>query len=164
MIIDDLIVLVLSEVSITIVLAIVILLLLILKLLGKLVVSVTVVSVKTDAASYDHDVSVKISGDVMMDGDAIPDTSVKLKIVDIKGAEFVLPDATTDSEGKFTANWTIPTEVAPGVCTVYAMANGMEVTTTFTPNNKTVRIKHHSSRAKSTSRNLPLVFSSETPC
>lgn len=102
------------------------------KLLKNIVVSVTVVSVKVENASYDHGDTVNISGDVKVDDAPLPNTTVGLVIKDVKDAEYPLPDTTTDADGKFTAAWTIPPEVAPGVVTLTASASGMTATTTFT--------------------------------
>jgi hypothetical protein len=133
---ENLINLILSEIAVALVLVILLLLIIIWELLKKYVVTVTVVTVKTEAASYDHGDTVNISGDVTVDGTPQTGKSVGLKITDSVGTEFALSDATTDADGKFTAVWTIPPEVAPGVCTVSATALGATATTTFTSSNK----------------------------
>jgi hypothetical protein len=129
---DNLINLILGEVAVALVLVILLLLIIIWQLLKKYVVTVTVVTVKTEAASYDHGDTVNISGGVTVDEAPQSGVSVSFKIVDATGTEFALPDATTDADGKFTAAWTIPPEVAPGVCTLSATALGATATTTFT--------------------------------
>jgi hypothetical protein len=129
---DSLVTFILWEVGISLILVIILLILIILGLLKKLVVSVTVVSVKTEAASYDHGDTVNISGDVTTDGTAQANVPVILVIKDSAGAEFSLPETTTDAEGKFAAAWTIPSEIAPGEVNVTATALGMTATTTFT--------------------------------
>jgi hypothetical protein len=129
---DELLRFVMVEIGATLFILMTLLIIIILQLLEKQVVTVTVVSVKTDAASYDHNVVVNISGDVNVDETPQANTPVNLKITDSAGMEFPLPDATTNEDGKFTAVWTIPPEVAPGVCTLTATALGATVTTTFT--------------------------------
>jgi len=101
-------------------------------LLKKIVVTVAVVSVKIDAASYDHEDTVNISGNVSIDGTPQSGEAVGLVVTDSAGTPFPLSDATTDADGNFMAAWIIPPEVAPGVCTVTATALGMTATTTFT--------------------------------
>jgi hypothetical protein len=133
---ENLINLILGEIAVALALVILLLLIIIWQLLKKYVVTVTVVSVKTEAVSYDHGDTVKISGDVTVDKAPQAGVSVSLKIVDAAENEFGLPDATTDADGKFTAAWTIPPEVALGVCTVSATALGTTVATTFTFSNK----------------------------
>lgn len=132
MINENLILFILAEVGVALILAILLLIIIILQLLGKTVVTVTVVSVKAEAASYDHGDTVNITGDVTVDGTAQVGTSVSITIKDSAETEYALPDATTGTDGKFAAAWTIPPEVAPGVCTISATAMGMTAQYTFT--------------------------------
>ena len=111
------------------------------ELLKKFVVTVTVVSVNVEAASYKHGDTVNISGNVSVDEAAQANTSVSINIKDSAENSFDLPDATTDADGKFTASWVIPPEVAPGVITVTATALGMTATTTFTFNQTKTHIQ-----------------------
>jgi 2-methylaconitate cis-trans-isomerase PrpF len=124
------------EVAGALILFLMILLFLVWQLLKKHVVTVTVVSVEVEAASYDHDDTVKISGTVTVDGVPKVGASVSLSVKDAAGTDIPLPDTTTDADGKFSAAWKIPSDVAPGVCTLTANALGMTATTTFTFNNK----------------------------
>jgi hypothetical protein len=133
---ESLINLILGEIAVALILVILLLLIIIWELLKKYVVTVTVVTVKTEAASYDHGDTVNITGDVTVDGTAQVGTSVSITIKDSADTEYGLPDATTGADGKFTAAWTIPPEVAPGVCTVSATAMGATATTTFRFSNK----------------------------
>lgn len=133
---DSLINWILGEVAVALALVILLLLIIIWQLLKKYVVTVTVVTVKTEAASYDHGDTVQITGDVTVDGTPQAGTLVSLIVKDAVGTEFPLPDTTTDTDGKFTAAWTIPPEVAPGVCTLSATALGATATTTFRFSNK----------------------------
>lgn len=64
---NTLITLILDEVALILALGIVILLLIIWEKLRKTVVTVAVVSVKTEVASYDHGDTVNITGDVSVD-------------------------------------------------------------------------------------------------
>lgn len=108
----------------------------ILQLLKKLVVTVTVVSVDTNAASYDHGDTVNISGAVKVDDAPQVSASVALKVKDSAGTEYVLPGVTTGADGKFTTAWIIPSDMAPGTCEVDADSMGGSATATFTFSNK----------------------------
>lgn len=101
-------------------------------LLKKIVVTVTVVAVKTDAASYAHGATVKISGYVTTDGKPQANETVTLKITDPSSDETDLPDATTADDGTFASSWDVPSDAVPGTYTLEATAKGMTNTVTFT--------------------------------
>jgi hypothetical protein len=107
------------------------------KMLKKIVVTVTVVAVKTDQSSYAHGATVQITGSVTTDGKPQASETVNLKITDPSGAETDLPDATTASDGTFAASWDVPPDAVPGTYTLEATAKGMTNTVTFTFNTHT---------------------------
>jgi hypothetical protein len=133
---EKLVELIFYEIATALILVIIALVLIIWQLLKKYVVTVTVVTVKTDNTQYDHAATVNISGTVNIDTVPQSGATVSLKVVDSNGVEFDLPDVVTAADGSFTAAWVIPSTVASGTCTLTATALGVSATATFRFNNK----------------------------
>lgn len=100
--------------------------------LGKIVV-VPTLTVTTDKDSYYRGDTVTISGTLLNGLTPIPNQQVSLAIKPPTGDAYSLPPATTDTNGHFTATWTVPADAVGGTYNVTATALGMSATKTFTP-------------------------------
>ena len=122
---------ILCEVIILLMVLGVLLVLLVWWLLRKLVV-VPTLSVATDKAAYFRGETVEISGILMSGTTPLPSQAVGLTILPPSGDAYSLPSVTTDTEGKFTASWEIPSDAVEGKHGVVAISAGVTATTTFT--------------------------------
>ena len=109
----------------------VLLILLVWWLLRKLVV-VPALAVATDKASYFREETVQISGLLQQNGSPLANQTVGLTVKPPTGDAYSLPPVTTDTEGKFTASWAIPSDAVGGQYAVEAASAGVKATATFT--------------------------------
>lgn len=122
---------VLGEVVVILGLLIMFLLLHIWLLLRKIVV-VPTLTVAVDKPSYFKSEPVKISGSLKTDGTAMPGQTIALSIKPPIGDLYSLPDAITDINGDFSADWQVPDDAEVGSYTLTATAVGVMATATFT--------------------------------
>jgi len=122
---------------ILLVIVIIILIWLIWLLLRKKIV-VASMTVSTDKDKYSREETVKISGDVELEGEAEEGQTVNIEIIPPEG-EAIKLEATTDAEGGYSADWLIPPDAVGGTYTLTATCLGAKATRTFTLNNSQIR-------------------------
>jgi len=123
---------------ILLVIVIIILIWLIWLLLRKKIVVVSM-TVTTDKSKYSREETVKINGDVDMEGETEEGQKVNIKIEPPEEGEPIELEATTNSEGGYIAEWLIPPDALGGVYTLTATCLGAKAITTFTLNNSQIR-------------------------
>lgn len=121
-----------EELMVTLVFVMALLALLMWWLFGRIVV-VPTLSVTTDKDSYFRGETVTISGSLLSDSTPIAGQRVALSIKPPVGDIYSLPSVTTDDEGKFSVEWSVPADAPPGTYTLTATALGVSATKTFTP-------------------------------
>jgi hypothetical protein len=90
------------------------------------------VSVSTDHETYQKGDVVGISGYVKLNsGESIANASVTLPVTDPLGNETHVSVASTDPNGRYWDNFTIPSNAVDGTYTVYALANADNYTESF---------------------------------
>jgi len=99
---------------------------------NKVAVPEVTVTVDKPSGKYLHGETVKISGTLEEDGEGVANETVALSVTYTDETDVELPAVTTDSEGAFTAEWVIPSDVPPGSVILRASALGIVATATFT--------------------------------
>lgn len=94
-------------------------------------VLVPIVAVATDKESYDRTEIVQISGSVLQDTTPLSGKIVKSAIQPPSGDAYVLPDATTDAEGKYAIPWEVPDDAIAGTYTLTVSCLGVSASKTF---------------------------------
>lgn len=122
------------ELVIALALLIIVLLLLIWLLLRKLV-QVAGITVQTDKDTYMRAETVHITGTLTLDGKPAPNQIVSLEIKPPDPeAEPIELSATTDENGEYAADWSIPSDAEGGMYTLTAYGLGAKAIKTFTLN------------------------------
>ena len=111
----------------------IVLILLLIWLLLKEIVYGLQITVTTDKTEYPKGDVVTISGTLATStGNPLPNKSIALAIQPPSGDAYSLPSVTTDADGNFSAQWTVPEDTVLGEHTVTATHSGASATATFT--------------------------------
>lgn len=104
----------------------------ILYLLWKKVFTPTL-SVATDKGEYVKNETVGISGSLTGFGGApISGETVTITVTPPSGSDYIVPDATTQADGTFSATWDVPSDAVDGTYTLTVVSMGVLSDTTFT--------------------------------
>lgn len=108
------------------------LILIILYLLWKIVFTPTL-TVTTDKPEYVKNETVDISGSLEgFSGAPIAGETVTITITPPSGSDYIVPDATTQTDGSFSEIWEIPSDAVDGTYTVTVVSMNVLSDTTFT--------------------------------
>ena len=100
-------------------------------LIWKIVV-VPALTTDTDKDAYFRAETAHISGNLSTGAGPLEGIPVKLAIEPPVGDVYVLPDATTDVDGNYSADWEVPIDAVDGAYTLTAFALGVPATAAFT--------------------------------
>jgi uncharacterized membrane protein len=90
------------------------------------------VSVSTERESYQKGDSVSVSGYVKLEsGESVANATVTLHVTDPLGNETHVSLASTDSNGRYWHNFTVPSNALDGTYTVYAVADAVPYRESF---------------------------------